>query len=66
MLKAFIVSFALLIALVLVIWSGVLELIVTKTSFYIALCLLAVVVIMAFVILGNPLNGLKDDEKKND
>ena len=65
MIKAFIVSFAVLIALMLVIWSGILELISSSILFYIALILVVSVVVMAFIILGNPLDGLKDNGKNS-
>lgn len=66
MLKAFGFSFAMMIVVAVVIWSGVLDVFNSKATLYLALVFLAIVLVAAFIILGNPINGLKDNDKKSD
>lgn len=66
MIKSFMVSFALMGVVALTVWGGVLDIFTSKAVLYAALALLVIVLAAAFIILGNPLNGLKDNDKKND
>lgn len=65
MIKSFMVSFALMGAVALAIWTGIGDIFASKAMLYVSLVLLLIVLIAAFVILGNPLNGLKSNDKKN-
>lgn len=64
MLKAFLVSFALMAVVAVALWSNLLEIFTSRSFFYIALAILIGMLVMAFIILGNPLNGLRKNDKK--
>jgi len=64
MIKAFISTFILLGLAMLLIQSGAWNLLASDGFFWFAMILLVVVVGAAFIILGNPLNGFKDDDEK--
>ncbi len=66
MIKSFMVSFALMGVVALVVWGRVLDVFTSKAFLYVALVLLLIVLIAALIILGNPLNGLMGNDKKND
>ena len=66
MIKAFFVSVLMAIAIALVLWSGILDILASNTALYFSLGFLAIVLVAAFIILGNPLNIARDNNEKKD
>ncbi len=63
MIKAFVVTFLIMgLAYVFFEWK-VLDFWSAESTFYVALFLLLAVLAVAFIILGNPLKGLKGNDK---
>ncbi len=63
MIKAFLMTF-LMAGLACLIFEGrVLDFLAAESTFYVALLLLIAVVAAAFIILGNPLKGLRHNDK---
>ena len=63
MIKAFVMTFLIMgLAYVFFEWK-VLDFLSAESTFYVALFLLLAVLAVAFIILGNPLKGLKGNDK---
>lgn len=66
MIKAFIVTFLMLVVALLAYKSHMFDFLMSDWAFYIAAAGLSIVVVAAFIILGNPLKGLKQNDKNGE